>query len=193
MSLVNEPLDSSAIESKQILTYPQPRNAPVTHVRHDFAGWSPSANALRRIAARRSTYFCRIEPSGVAGVLLALLMLYMGPASISHYGHPKVVGDLPFAEHRHPLHGAIREDAMNLRIARGGKVGFGFVQIARSEIPVQIRESLASGSEPRVYLWADRRAKYSDIREALDLVRQAGVTNISIVTTTVPPSPNFTN
>lgn len=45
----------------------------------------------------------------------------------------------------------------------------------------KIRESVQSGSERRVYLWVDAKAKYGDVKVVLDGVRDAGIEKVALL------------
>jgi biopolymer transport protein ExbD len=116
--------------------------------------------------------------------LLSMNTITLGPP---HRGYPGNSIDLPSADHHALLRRANAEDAMKLGVARNAMVYFGFQEIEKREIPSQIHEALAAGSEKHIDLWADRRAKWGDVREALAEERQAEVSQISILTEPGPP------
>jgi biopolymer transport protein ExbD len=97
-------------------------------------------------------------------------------------GHVGVYVDLPRSEHSSRLPAALREDAMRVSILRDGRVYLGLYRIAVEDLPIQIREGLRGGAENRVYLYADARARYADVKMALDAVRLAGVKQVSFIT-----------
>lgn len=82
---------------------------------------------------------------------------------------------------------AIRHDALRLVVMRDGEVYLGNEYIALEELPIEIRSRLQDGAENRVYLLADARAHYSDVKLALARIRLAGVENVSFLTDSTPP------
>jgi biopolymer transport protein TolR len=84
---------------------------------------------------------------------------------------------------------ADREDAMIVTVARDDKVFFRGERIRPDQLPTRIRESVKHGSENKVYIGADGRAKYSWVAEVLDGVRSAGVEKIGLLVYQKGPVP----
>jgi len=89
--------------------------------------------------------------------------------------------DLPVVVHAAKLPNALREDVLEVVVARDGQVFFGRVHISPDELPQKIHEGLKGGAEKRIYLRADARAKYADVKKVLDQIRISGVENVSLV------------
>jgi biopolymer transport protein ExbD len=49
------------------------------------------------------------------------------------------------------------------------------------ELPDKVSGAVGAGSENRVYIYADARAKYSIVKKALDTIRLAGIENVSFI------------
>jgi biopolymer transport protein ExbD len=145
-----------------------------------FKVWSPSARRDERIRKRCSQYLCRIDASGHAGIFLVLVLVFM--AYYLTLPHPRGAVDLPRAEHFTWLPGAIREDAILVTIARDGMLYFDSRRIPPDELPDQIRSSLRAGAENRIYVSADARAMYRDVKAALAAIRLAEVEHVTFVT-----------
>ena len=71
--------------------------------------------------------------------------------------------------------GALREDAMLISVTRDGNIFFGTHRIRSSDLPASIRESVRRGSERKVYLKVDARAKYGDAAAVIDEIRLVGI------------------
>jgi biopolymer transport protein ExbD len=82
--------------------------------------------------------------------------------------------------------GALREDAMRVAVARDGMVFFGNQRILPEELRDQIRDGLRAGAENRIYISADARAKYLDVKSVLENIRQSGVRRVSFITESRP-------
>jgi biopolymer transport protein ExbD len=89
--------------------------------------------------------------------------------------------DLAEASQAVPLPGAQREDAMFVWVSRDGAIHFRAREV-RLHGADEIRNGAKAGSEKRVYLEADARAKYQDVDTVLGEIRKAGIENVSIVT-----------
>jgi biopolymer transport protein TolR len=116
---------------------------------------------------------CRIDVSAFAGVMFFLLFMMMLP-----YGSPPHSGvsvDLPKADSAYDQKRADREDAMFLSVMRDGTVFFQSQKTTPAKLPALIRERLSLGSDRKVYVKADHRARYGAVLDALNGVRASGV------------------
>jgi len=85
--------------------------------------------------------------------------------------------------------GTSREDAILVAVTRDGNIFFGSNGIRDSDLPALIRESVRRGSERKVYLKVDARAKYADAALVIDQVALVGIQNVGIITEQLPPTP----
>jgi biopolymer transport protein ExbD len=111
-------------------------------------------------------------------VLVVLLMIFV----VVPNPYPRTAVDLAQTEQATKMPGALREDAMLITVSRDGNVFFGTKQIRYSELPASIRDSVRRGSEKKVYLKVDARAKYGDAAKVIDQIRQAGIQDVGIIT-----------
>ena len=81
---------------------------------------------------------------------------------------------------------AIREDALQVVVTRDGRLFLGTHEVVPKELPHQLREGVRAGAENRVYLMVDSRAKYGDVKPALNKISLLGVRNVSFLTQSVP-------
>jgi biopolymer transport protein ExbD/biopolymer transport protein TolR len=143
---------------------------------------------------RPNLLISRIDVTAFAGIMLALLFLFM-PSYGGFRAHRGMSVDLPQVSHPISMPHANREDAMIVVITRDDKVFFGPEQVIPDVLPVVIRERINQrinqGSEKKVYIKADARAKYGWVAEVLDGVRAAGIEKIGfLVEQRRVPSPN---
>ena len=130
---------------------------------------------MRRIRHNPEQRVCRIDVSGLASILLVLIVSFIVMTPSEHGG----VGiDLPRVRRATPVRNARREDAMIVIIMRAGDVFFGNSRIRPSELPARIREYLRRGTEKRAYIRADARAHYGAVLRVLDGVRLAGIEDV---------------
>ncbi len=66
-------------------------------------------------------------------------------------------------------------------IERDGQVFLGNDKVIVSQLHTKISEGLDRGSERRIYIQSDARAKYGSVVEVLDAVRSAGVENVAFL------------
>ena len=142
-------------------------------MRYTAPQWRPS------LAKRRTSLRSVIDVSGLASILIVLLFLFM-PLQVVHPRFPPA--DLAKADHASLKSGALRDDALIVTITRDGSTYFGNTRIWFNDLPGALREALRDSPEKTVYIKADSRAKYADVKAIVDRIREAGVTNITFLT-----------
>jgi biopolymer transport protein TolR len=140
---------------------------------------------------RSNRLICNIDVTAFAGVMVALVAVFMLPAMV--VDHPRGVSvDLAKIGHPIPMRAAEREDALLIAVTRDGRVFFRTECVRPEQLPAKIRDSVSHGAEKRVYIRADARAKYSSVAEVLDNVHAAGIEKIGFLVDqrrTVPVNP----
>jgi biopolymer transport protein ExbD len=66
-------------------------------------------------------------------------------------------------------------------VSRDGRIYFGRQEITSAELPSKIEERLSKGAERRIYIKADRRARYGAVKAVLEAMQSAGVEQVSIL------------
>jgi biopolymer transport protein TolR len=112
------------------------------------------------------------------GLCLALLLFFV---SVPQPFHDAMTRNLPQVSHPVSMSHADREDAMIVTVARDDKVFFRSELINPVQLQVKIREAVEQGSERKVYIRADARARYGWVAEVLDGVRAAGIEQIGFL------------
>jgi biopolymer transport protein ExbD len=135
----------------------------------------------KKLADRRARYFALLNVWPLLGLEMVLLVFFMTVTGPPYSCTRRFLPDLAAAKHVAPLPRANRDDAMHLYVLRDGSYYFGNNKVSLEEIASEIRESLRNGAEKRIYLQADRRAKYYDVKRALEQVSEGGVENVAIV------------
>jgi biopolymer transport protein ExbD len=142
--------------------------------------WRPST------ALRRSRLHIAIDVSAFLSIMFFLVFLHLRLTSIPdrtlHSGP-----DLPRSSHSALEPAALREDAMTLVIARDGTLYFRNAKTSPTALPDAIRDALGTGAEKTVYVLADSRAKYADVKAAVDRIGEAGITNVTFLSEEIPP------
>ncbi len=126
----------------------------------------------------------RIDAYPLVGFAVTLLVIFM--VSLPMVTHGSIM-DLPRTWHASPMPRAVREDALSVAITRDGKIYFRNTAISAEELPGKIREGLKNGAEKKVYLRADARARYGDVKQVLIKIRQAGIENVCFLTEKLQP------
>jgi biopolymer transport protein ExbD len=141
--------------------------------------WRPSQVAAERVRKRKSGYHLQLNLWGLVSIMVALLFLFIGDTTPDQHPSPPV--DLPAAQNAVPQPSGRREDAMRVSVTRDGRIFFGDSEISRSQLADRVSTALREGSERKVYLSADVRARYADVKVALDQIRSAGVTDVVVL------------
>jgi len=112
------------------------------------------------------------------GVTFVLLIINMLVADV-----PNVRHSLPIHAYRNasPMPEALREDAMQVYITRDGSLYFRNSKTSQADLANAIRQSVQSGAPRKVFFVIDERAKYGDVVQGLDEVRQAGIWEVAFL------------
>lgn len=143
--------------------------------------WSPSKAVAERRTKRKPRHLLWIDMWPFTMVMLVLLILFMTFAPPYH--HTSV--DLPVTRTASSEPGALRDDAIKITVSRDGRIFFEDAHTphavyTRPEfLPAKIRMAVQEeGSERKVYLKVDARAKYGDAERVVDQIRAAGIQQI---------------
>jgi biopolymer transport protein ExbD len=148
--------------------------------------WTPTKSLAARAAKRKSNFYTAINIWPFVSVMTALLIAFMTVAAPYDVGGRSI--DRPFARNGTPQPRSLREDSMHLVITRDGKFFFSssgdthFTLIEIQELRSLLRNASKNTVEKKVYLDADVRCRYSDIKVAVNQLRIAGITNLVILT-----------
>jgi biopolymer transport protein ExbD len=78
--------------------------------------------------------------------------------------------------------GALKDDAMRVAITPSGDIYFGLQRVELYGLHEHIETEVQNGTERKVYLSVDDRAKYSVVKMVRREVRLAGIENVSFLT-----------
>ncbi len=135
---------------------------------------------MRRRPSSLRDLICRIDVTAFAAVTLALVAMFLLPASIViHYMGPSA--DLAYVYHAVPMANALREDALEVSITRDGVIWMGHDRVKLDQLQTAIRDGVGRGAERKVYIRADMRARYGTVKLVLDAVRSQGIENIAFL------------
>lgn len=142
--------------------------------------WPPSKAAALRAAKRRPSVYPAIDLMPFLGVFLVLLFIFMSITQPLDNSGPPVT--FPKAQTATLQPGAVREDAIRIAVTRDGRCFFDSSKAEPRELPSLIRTAMRGGSERKVYLLADSRAKNGDVEIVVDQIRLSGITDVVILT-----------
>jgi|SRR6185437_7406483 biopolymer transport protein ExbD len=135
--------------------------------------------AKRQKTAQR---FTGIDVTAMGSVLLALVIfLMMYTTFVTRFPHHNWSVDLAKVNHPTVMKGMDRDDALVVTVTRNGYCFFGNERIAIEDIPMKVRDGLSHGSERKIYIRADARTSYKDIKAVVDAIHQSGIENVAFV------------
>ncbi|HKW17736.1 MAG TPA: biopolymer transporter ExbD [Terriglobales bacterium] len=133
----------------------------------------------------------RMDVSAFAAILVVLLGLFAIPGGIAvgiiDY-HRVMPVDLIKVKRPTFLPNAARDDAMFVSVTRDGSIFFNNERTVPELLPQKIHEFLAKGAEHRVYINADKRSYYKNVKQVIDAAHSSGIENISFLADPFPPS-----
>jgi biopolymer transport protein TolR len=132
-----------------------------------------------------------INVTPMVDVMLVLLIIFMVVTPMLQKG---VSVDLAQVNSPQAMPDADKEDALIVAVMRDGSLYFGNDRIAADALTQKVKDRLANRIDKRVYIRADKRAKYGSVVEVVDNVRAAGVDDLGLLTdqkktNTAPPPP----
>jgi biopolymer transport protein TolR len=120
---------------------------------------------------------CEIDVAPFVTVAMVLLIIFMVDSARPF--HDGVSIDVPKVRNSVRMPRADPDDAMIVAVMRDGKIFFRDDQVGFEQLPAHIREQLAHGSERRVYIRADARARYRNVAAVLSAIRDAGIIDVT--------------
>lgn len=134
---------------------------------------------MRRQARNAGKIRARIETIPFAGVVLALLTIFMVIPSQFRCG---LTVQLPQTDHARVMPEAEREDALIVSVFHDGKIFFGTQQVAPEDLVGMVKERLVNTPDHRVYIKADARVRYRSVAEVVNSIQAAGVNQVGLLT-----------
>jgi biopolymer transport protein ExbD/biopolymer transport protein TolR len=124
-----------------------------------------------------------INVTPMVDVMLVLLIIFMVITPMLQKG---VSVDMVKADNPAPMPDADKEDALLVAVMKDGTVYFGSDKLpSPASVTEKLKDKLSNakaGSDKKVYIKADYRAKYGDVVDVVDNVRAAGVDQVGLMT-----------
>ena len=120
-----------------------------------------------------------INVTPMADVMLVLLIIFMVVTPMLQKGQA-----VELAKTKNPLDmkEADRDDAVLVTVTRDGKLYLGQEKVSVDALATKVNDLLASRLEKKVFVKSDLRAKYGDVVEVVDNIRNAGVDQVGLLT-----------
>jgi len=121
-----------------------------------------------------------INVTPMVDVMLVLLIIFMVITPMLANRGPSI--DLAPTQNPKAMQDASREDAVVVAVTRDGRVYLGTQQMPASALTQEVQARIATRLDKTVYVKSDARARYRDVAEAVNNIRDAGVSNIGLLT-----------
>jgi biopolymer transport protein TolR len=131
-----------------------------------------------------------INVTPMVDVMLVLLVIFMVITPMLQHGV-----NVNMAQVNNPMAmpDADKEDALLVVVMQDGKIYFGNDQVQLDALTEKVKDRLANRVDKRVYLRADKRARFKYVVDVVDDVRAAGVDQLGLLTeqkkTSTNPAP----
>jgi biopolymer transport protein TolR len=125
---------------------------------------------------KQSETISQINVTPLVDVMLVLLVIFMVTAPILQQGYPV---DLPAAE-GDALVG--EEEQLVVSVTRAGEVYLNDTRLGPDDLATKLAAIRRIRPDRRVFLRADREARYGQVVRAMEAVRASGLTHLGIVT-----------
>jgi biopolymer transport protein ExbD len=127
----------------------------------------------------------------MADIMLVLLIIFMVVTPMLQKGVSVDMARVPNPE---DMPNADKDDAILVAITRDGSIYLGNNKIGLEDLQNHVRDEVANRLDKTVFVRSDARAKFGQVKAAVDEVRAAGVDNIGLLTERVqkkgaPPPP----
>jgi biopolymer transport protein ExbD len=120
-----------------------------------------------------------INVTPMADVMLVLLIIFMVVTPMLQKG---VSVELSRTRNPMDMKEADRDDAVLVAVTRDGKFFLGQDRVGIEDLAAKVNDLLATRLEKTVFVKSDFRAKYGDVVQVVDSIRNAGVDKVGLLT-----------
>jgi biopolymer transport protein ExbD len=120
-----------------------------------------------------------INVTPMVDIMLVLLIIFMVVTPMLQKG---VSVDLAKTRNPREMRDADKDDATVVAVTRDGKIFLGSTKLEKGDLASKVKDSLADKVDKTVYIKSDRRAKYGDVVDVVDIVRTNGVDTLGLIT-----------
>ena len=120
-----------------------------------------------------------INVTPMADVMLVLLIIFMVITPMLQKG---IAVDLAKTKNPVDMKEADRDDAVLVAVTRDGKFYLGQDRVNIDDLAAKVKDLLANKLNRTVFVRSDLRAKYGDVVQVVDSIRNAGVDKVGLLT-----------
>jgi len=120
-----------------------------------------------------------INVTPMADVMLVLLIIFMVITPMLQKG---IAVDLAKTKNPVDMKEADRDDAVLVAVTRDGKFYLGQDRVNIDDLAAKVNDLLANKLNRTVFVRSDLRAKYGDVVQVVDSIRNAGVDKVGLLT-----------
>jgi biopolymer transport protein ExbD/biopolymer transport protein TolR len=115
----------------------------------------------------------------MADIMLVLLIIFMVVTPLLSKG---VSVDMARVPNPIDLPDADKDDAILVAVTRDGTIYLGSTKVGLEDLQTHVKDALANRVDKTVFVRSDARAKFGQVKAAVDEVRAAGVDNVGLLT-----------
>jgi len=123
----------------------------------------------------RTPMYAEVNVVSLVDLMMLLMVIFMITAPIMQGG---IDLSLPRTEGR----AVDSKGGMTISVTRSGQIVVDDSPVTMSEFRASFRALISRKADQGVYIRGDRNAPYGTIAQVLDIVKNAGVTNVALVT-----------
>ena len=120
-----------------------------------------------------------INVTPMADVMLVLLIIFMVITPMLQKG---IAVDLAKTKNPTDMKEADRDDAVLVAVTRDGRFYLGQDRVNIDDLAAKVNDLLANKLNRTVFVRSDLRAKYGDVVQVVDSIRNAGVDKVGLLT-----------
>ncbi len=130
---------------------------------------------MRRRRGERTPMYAEVNVVSLIDLMMLLMVIFMITAPIMQGG---VDLNLPRTDSR----AVDSKGGMTISVTSGGLIFVDDTRLTMSEFRASFRALVSRRSDQGVYIRGDRSAPYGVVAQVLDIVKNAGVANVALVT-----------
>jgi biopolymer transport protein ExbD len=115
----------------------------------------------------------------MADIMLVLLIIFMVVTPLLSKG---VSVDMARVPNPIDLPDADKDDAILVAVTRDGTIYLGSTKVGLEDLQTHVKDALSNRVDKTVFVRSDARAKFGQVKAAVDEVRAAGVDNVGLLT-----------